>query len=84
MAVILQNDPTFIYEHVKSQYLKLCDLLNQTKLFIFFMSALADREILFLFSIADFPRFLTIRHRYILTNSKKSDKIILCRNNSKN
>lgn len=66
MTVILQNDPAFIYEHVKSQYLKLCDLFesNQSSYF-FFMSALAGREILFLFSIADFPRFLTMKaYRY--------------------
>lgn len=35
MAAILQNDPAFTYEHVKSQYLKLCDLFvsNQSSYF---------------------------------------------------
>lgn len=28
MAAILQNDPAFIYELVKSQYLRLCNLLE--------------------------------------------------------
>lgn len=65
MATILQNDPAFIYEHVKSQYLKLHDLLNQTKVPIFSLSAFAGREIRFLFSIVNSPRFLYMKaHRY--------------------